>query len=42
MGFSVTGDYRIIYRIEKGLIQLLDLGTHSQIYRNLGQDRWFF
>jgi addiction module RelE/StbE family toxin len=31
--FSVTDDYRIIYRfLDKKTIKLIDLGTHSQVY----------
>lgn len=32
--FSVTGDIRVIYRIvDSNTIQLLDIGTHNQVYR---------
>lgn len=31
--FSVTSDYRIIYRfLDKEVIKLIDLGTHAQVY----------
>ena len=31
--FSVTGDYRVMYRIlSKTEIKLLDIGTHNQVY----------
>lgn len=31
--FSVSGDFRVIYRfLTNGVIQLLDIGTHSQVY----------
>jgi len=31
--FSVTGDYRVIYRlIDRETVKLVDMGTHSQIY----------
>ena len=31
--FSVTGDYRVTYRIvAHGTIKLIDIGTHAQIY----------
>lgn len=31
--FSVTGDYRVMYRIiEIGSVKLVDIGTHSQMY----------
>lgn len=33
--FSVTGDYRIIYRIEENgdiVFVFIDIGTHSQVY----------
>ncbi|MBI4235533.1 type II toxin-antitoxin system RelE/ParE family toxin [Candidatus Peregrinibacteria bacterium] len=32
--FSVTGDYRVVYRIlDKDSIKLVDIGTHAQVYR---------
>ncbi len=34
--FSVTGDYRIVYRIEENdeiVFLFLDIGTHAQVYR---------
>jgi len=30
--FSITGDIRVIYVIEKGTAYFLDIGTHNQIY----------
>lgn len=30
--FSVTGDVRVIYRIVDKTIELLDIGTHNQVY----------
>ena len=30
--FSVTGDIRVIYYIEKDTIHLYDIGTHNQVY----------
>lgn len=30
--FSVTGDIRVIYRIEGKTIFLYDIGTHAQVY----------
>ncbi|MBI2634153.1 type II toxin-antitoxin system RelE/ParE family toxin [Candidatus Peregrinibacteria bacterium] len=31
--FSVTGDYRVIYRIiDTQTVKLVGIGTHSQIY----------
>jgi addiction module RelE/StbE family toxin len=31
--FSVSGDYRVIYRIiDRDSIKLVDIGTHSQVY----------
>ena len=31
--FSVTGDYRVVYRIlDKDNIKLIDIGTHAQVY----------
>ena len=30
--FSVTGDIRVIYRIERKTLFLYDIGTHSQVY----------
>lgn len=30
--FSVTGDIRVIYRIEKKSLFLYDIGTHAQVY----------
>lgn len=31
--FSVTGDIRIIYqRIDEDTVELLDIGTHNQVY----------
>ncbi len=32
--FSVTGDIRVIYRtVDENTIELLDIGTHNQVYR---------
>lgn len=31
--FSITGDYRVIYRIlDRESIKLIDIGTHAQVY----------
>lgn len=30
--FSVTGDIRVIYRIEKDTLFLYDIGSHAQVY----------
>ncbi len=30
--FSVTGDIRVIYYIEKETIYLIDIGSHNQVY----------
>ncbi len=30
--FSVTGDLRIIYKVEGNTVVLLDIGTHNQVY----------
>lgn len=31
--FSVTGDYRVIYKVmSTESIKLIDIGTHSQVY----------
>ena len=30
--FSVTGDIRVIYRIENKNVFLYDIGTHGQVY----------
>ncbi|MHB8443360.1 MAG: type II toxin-antitoxin system RelE/ParE family toxin [Patescibacteria group bacterium] len=30
--FSVTGDIRVIYKIEEDSILLFDIGTHNQVY----------
>ena len=30
--FSITGDIRVIYRIVDETIELLDIGTHNQVY----------
>ena len=30
--FSVTGDIRVVYFIEKGDLRLIDIGTHNQVY----------
>ncbi|MDO8741809.1 MAG: type II toxin-antitoxin system mRNA interferase toxin, RelE/StbE family [Candidatus Roizmanbacteria bacterium] len=31
--FSITGDIRIIYQENDGIIEFLDIGSHNQIYR---------
>lgn len=30
--FSVTGDIRIIYKLDGEIITLFDIGTHNQVY----------
>ena len=30
--FSITGDVRVIYKIEGGKAYFLDIGTHNQVY----------
>jgi len=30
--FSITGDMRVVYRIEKNTMVFLDIGTHNQVY----------
>lgn len=30
--FSITGDIRVIYKIEAEVIRLYDIGTHNQVY----------
>ncbi|MCG2686073.1 type II toxin-antitoxin system mRNA interferase toxin, RelE/StbE family [Candidatus Parcubacteria bacterium] len=30
--FSVTGDIRVIYKMEKSILFLYDIGTHEQVY----------
>lgn len=30
--FSITGDIRVIYRIEGEVIRLYDIGNHNQVY----------
>jgi addiction module RelE/StbE family toxin len=30
--FSVTGDVRIIYKIEDNIATFFDIGTHNQVY----------
>ncbi len=30
--FSITGDIRVIYRIEGNILKLYDIGTHNQVY----------
>lgn len=30
--FSITGDIRVIYKIEDEIIKLYDIGTHNQVY----------
>jgi addiction module RelE/StbE family toxin len=31
--FSVTGDIRVIYKLEGEIITLYDVGTHNQVYK---------
>lgn len=33
LSFSVTGDYRCIYKKENDLIVLIDIGRHSKVYK---------
>ena len=30
--FSVTGDVRVVYRINKDVMELYDIGSHNQVY----------
>lgn len=30
--FSVTGDIRVVYFIERDIIYFIDIGTHNQVY----------
>lgn len=30
--FSITGDIRAVYFIDKGDLHLVDIGTHNQVY----------
>ena len=30
--FSITGDIRVVYKVEKDGIRLYDIGTHNQVY----------
>jgi len=30
--FSVTGDTRVVYRVEGDVLRLYDIGTHAQVY----------
>lgn len=30
--FSVTGDIRVVYRLEENTILLYDIGSHNQVY----------
>ena len=30
--FSITGDIRVVYKIEKDTLRLYDIGTHNQVY----------
>ncbi|MEK7497643.1 MAG: type II toxin-antitoxin system mRNA interferase toxin, RelE/StbE family [Patescibacteria group bacterium] len=32
--FWITGDVRVVYKIENNLIRLYDIGSHNQVYRN--------
>lgn len=31
--FSLTGDIRVVYKIEGKAIELYDIGTHNQVYK---------
>lgn len=31
--FSITGDIRVIYQEEDGIIEFLDIGIYNQVYR---------
>lgn len=30
--FSITGDIRVVYRLESDRVMLYDIGTHNQVY----------
>jgi addiction module RelE/StbE family toxin len=30
--FSVTGDVRVVYKIEGDILRLYDIGSHNQVY----------
>lgn len=30
--FSITGDIRVVYKIEGDIIRLYDIGSHNQVY----------
>ncbi|MDO8609629.1 MAG: type II toxin-antitoxin system mRNA interferase toxin, RelE/StbE family [bacterium] len=30
--FSITGDVRVVYRIEGDILELYDIGSHNQVY----------
>lgn len=30
--FSITGDYRVVYGLDRDNIVLYDVGTHNQVY----------
>lgn len=30
--FSVSGDIRVVYKMEKDTVYLYDIGTHNQVY----------
>jgi len=30
--FSITGDIRVVYRLENNRVLLYDIGTHNQVY----------
>jgi len=30
--FAITGDIRVIYKIEGGVLRLYDIGSHNQVY----------
>lgn len=30
--FSITGDVRVVYRLENNSVLLYDIGTHNQVY----------
>lgn len=31
--FSITGDIRVVYYIEKGIAYFVDIGMHNQVYK---------
>jgi mRNA interferase YafQ len=30
--FHISGDYLVVYRIEEGILQLLRIGSHSELF----------